>query len=273
MYATTIIDTSAMKAWERAMLFIANSPSELRFGGGTEVKHALDSQVHIILDKNAIDELLSGQWHPSDPFCTEERVKAYKQEYKKGYPADTFDYTYRDRLERGFQTTAGKLSFIQKILSVLSRSSKNNQKYINQIDILRNGLQKQIDEQMGSNRNVAILFNPLIDNFSGKAIPCWNEVLIRWEREGYCSIHTTFRSHDMSAWNANMLAIVEFIYEEIIKLCGCKILYWSEYNYSLHIYKYDLHIVNEMVKISRSPNLAVIQERYDNISSGSIIKL
>ena len=59
MYATTIMDTSAIKAWERAMIFIANSPLRLKFGGGTEVKHALDSQVSIILDKNAIDELLN----------------------------------------------------------------------------------------------------------------------------------------------------------------------------------------------------------------------
>lgn len=274
MYATTIIETSAMKAWEKAMYFVANSPSRLKFGGGTEVKHALDSQVHIILDKNAVDELLNEQWHPSDPFCTPERVKAYKQEYKKDFPADTFDYTYRDRLERGFQITVPKrLSFIRKILNVLSGdTTKSKQKYINQIDILKEGLQKQIDEQMGSNRNVAVLFNPSHDNFSGKAIPCWNEVLIRWEKEGYCSIHTTFRSHDMSAWNANMLALTKFIYEEIVKPCGCKILWWSEHNYSLHIYEYDLHIVNEMVKVNRNLNLTAIQEKYDNISSGNIIK-
>ena len=253
MYATTIIETSAMKAWERTMLFVANSPLRLKFGGGTEVKHALDSQVHIILDKNAVDELLNKQWHPSDPFCTPERVKAYKAEYKKDFPADTFDYTYRDRLENGFGD-----DYYNKV---------------NQIDILRNGLQKQIDEQMGSNRNIAVLFNPIIDNFSGKAIPCLNEILIRWEKEGYCSVHTTFRSHDMSAWNANMLAISEFIYEEIVKPCGCKILYWSEHNYSLHIYEYDLHIVNEMVKISRNPVLSFVQERYNNISSGNIIEI
>ena len=259
MYATTIIDTSAMKAWERTMLFVANSPLKLKFGGGTEVKHALDSQVSIILDKNAIDELLNEQWHPSDPFCTPERVKAYKEEYKKGFPVDTFDYTYRDRLENGFvkQTTP----------------YTGDGKLINQIDILRNGLQKQIKEKMGSNRNVAVLFNPEIDNFSGKAIPCLNEILIRWEKEGYCSVHTTFRSHDMSAWNANMLALTEFIYEEIVRPCGCKILYWSEHNYSLHIYEYDLHIVNEMVKINRNPALVTKQEKYNSISSGNIIEI
>ena len=256
MYATTIIDTSGMKAWERTMLFIANSPLRLKFGGGTEVKNALDSQVSIILDKNAVDELLNEQWHPSDPFCTPERVKAYKEEYKKGFPADTFDYTYRNRLENGFGFHDDAFGY----------------HIVNQIEILRDGLLKQIDEQMGSNRNIAVLFNPAIDNFSGKAIPCLNEILIRWEKEGYCSVHTIFRSHDMSAWNANMLAISEFIYEEIAKPCGCKILYWSEHNYSLHIYDYDLHIVNEMMKVNRNPVLVAKQERYNDIALCNITK-
>jgi len=247
MYSTTIIETSAMKAWERAMYFIANSPLKLKFGGGTEVKHAFDSQVSIILDQNAINELFNEQWHPSDPFCTKERVKAYKAEYKKEFDASVFDYTYRDILEVGF------------------RYPPYPKTPVNQINILKTGLQKQIDEQMGSNRNIAVLFNPSTDNFSGKAIPCWNEILVRWEKEGYCSIHTTFRSHDMSAWNANMLAISEFVNEEIVKSCGCKILYWSEHNYSLHIYEYDLHIIDKIKKVSRNPMLTDKQEGFDNI--------
>ena len=102
MYATTIIETSAMKAWERAMRFVAKSPDRLKFGGGLEVKHALDSQVSIILDNNAIGELLNEQWHPSDPFCAPERIKAYKAEYKKGFDASVFDYTYSNILKQGF---------------------------------------------------------------------------------------------------------------------------------------------------------------------------
>lgn len=247
-----------MKAWERAMLFVANSPLRLKFGGGTEVKHALDSQVSIILDENAVNELLNEQWHPSDPFCTKDRIALYKQEYRKGFDASTFDYTYRDILEQGF-------------------GNAKRYKPINQINILREGLQRQIDENMGSNRNIAILFNPVIDNFSGKATPCFNEILVRWEKEGYCSVHTTFRSHDLaSAWNPNMLALTEFINEDIAKSCGCKILYWSEHNYSLHIYKYDLQIVNEIKRVNRilnrNPALVTKQEIYDNISSGNIIK-
>lgn len=236
------------------MYFIANSPLDLKFGGGTEVKHALDSQVQIILDQNAVNELLNEQWHPSDPFCTPSRIKEYKAEYKKKFGSDVFDYTYRNILEEGF------------------RYPPRPKTPVNQINILRNGLQKQIDEQMGSNRNIAVLFNPSTDNFSGKAIPCWNEILVRWEKEGYCSVHTTFRSHAMNAWNANMLAISEFVYEEIVKPCDCKILYWSEHNYSLHIYTYDLPIVSEIVQVNRNPALVILQKKYDTIGSGEVIR-
>ncbi|MCK4529449.1 hypothetical protein KAW18_18955 [candidate division WOR-3 bacterium] len=253
MYATTILDTSAMKAWERAMLFVAKSPLGLTFGGGTEIKHALDSQASIILDENAVNELLNEQWHPSDPFCTPERIKAYKMEYKKEFDASTFDYTYRDILEN---------SFTNPILSFDETEIKGWEN-INQIDILRAGLQQQINENMGSNRNIAVLFNPVVDNFSGKAIPCFNEILIRWESTGYCSIHTTFRSHDLSAWNANMLALTEFINEEIVKPCECKIQYWSEHNYSLHIYDYALNVVENLKVMPRNPMLANKQRLYE----------
>jgi len=241
------METNFAKAWERAMLFVANSPQELKFGGGTEVKKARDSQVSIILNKNAIDDALNERWHPSDPFCTKDKIRLYKEEYKAGFDASTFDYTYRDRLEQGFRY--------------------HNGYPLNQIDILRNGLQKQIDEQLPSNRNIAILFNPIIDNFSGKATPCFNEILVRWESKNTCSVHTTFRSHDLgSAWNANMLALTEFIYEEVAKPCGCKIVYWSEHNYSLHIYDYDLPIAQNMKIVSRNPNLSITQVRLDDIS-------
>ena len=242
MYATTILETSAMKAWERAMLFVAGSPLRLKFGGGTEVKHALDSQVSIILDNNAINELLSEQWHPSDPFCSKDRVKLYKQEYRKEFDASKFDYTYRDILENGFVTYPGLIV--------------GSGEPVNQIEVLREGLQKQIDENMGSNRNIAVLFNPVVDNFSGKSIPCFNEILVRWEGNGYCSAHTTFRSHDLAtAWNPNMLALADFIDREIAGPCGCKIKYWSEHNYSLHIYEHDLPIVENMIKVPRNPAL------------------
>ena len=69
-----------------------------------------------------------------------------------------------------------------------------------------------------------------------------------------------------------MLAISEFIYEEICKPCGCEILYWSEHNYSLHIYEYDLSIVKNMKIAGRNPMLSLIQVGYNNISSDNVFE-
>lgn len=271
MYATTIMETSAMKAWERAVLFIAKSPLELKFGGGDEIKIANDSQVSFILDENAVNEVLSGKFHPSDPFCTPKRINEYCKEYTKDFQADIFDYTYREILEKGFKhykqndTLIGKA--IKKIFGVELFKVSN----INQIELLRNGLQKQIDEGLGSNRNVAVLFNPAVIHFSDKAIPCWNEILVRWEGNGQCSIHTIFRSHDCgSAEEANWHAMMKFIYEEIVKPCGCIIKYWHEVNYSLHIYEYDLSIMDNLIIVNRNPQLIVKQAEYDRISQGMV---
>ena len=238
-----------MKAWERAMIFVAKSPLQLKFGGSTEVKHAVDSQVTIILDENAINEALNEVVHPSDPFCTPTKINLYKLEYKKQFDPSSFDYTYRDILEHGFR----------------HRTHPNVS--INQIEILRDGLQKQADEKLGSNRNIAVLFNPAVDNFSNKAVPCFNEILVRWESKCQCSVHTTFRSHDLATgWNPNMLAMSEFVNKEIAKPAGCKIKYWVEHNYSLHIYNYDLHIVQGIQIVNRTPSLAAKQEIYNNVA-------
>lgn len=42
MYAKTIHSVSFPKAWEEAVKFVRDSPEKLTFGGGKEVKHAVE---------------------------------------------------------------------------------------------------------------------------------------------------------------------------------------------------------------------------------------
>lgn len=71
MYAKTICSVSFPKAWEEAVKFVRESPEKLVFGGGSEVKHAHDSQCTIVLDRNAVSDVLRNVVHPSDPFATQ----------------------------------------------------------------------------------------------------------------------------------------------------------------------------------------------------------
>jgi thymidylate synthase len=240
MYSKTIISCSFPKAWEEAVKFVRTSPMTIEFGGGSERKPAVDSQTSIILDRNAILDVLAWKVHPSDPFGTPVKISEYLKEYQAGFDASRFDYTYRDRLEHGFNH--------------------------NQLGILRVGLQTQLQEKLSSNRNIAVLFNPEIENFSGKATPCLNEILIRYEGNNEVSIHTTFRSHDLfQAWESNTIAVITMLNEEIVKPCGCTIKFLSEHNYSLHIYKHNLEQANGIKEVSINPQLRAIQEKYNSI--------
>lgn len=251
MYAKTIHSVSFPKAWGEAVKFVRKSPEILTFGGGKEVKHALDSQCTIILDRHAVKEVLGQVVHPSDPFATPAKLKEYIAEYTDEYDAGKFDYTYYNILKEGFYSPANG--------------------FLSQIYALRRGLQKQVDEKMSSNRNVAVLWNPVVHTYSPKAQPCWNEVMVRWVREGEAQIFWTFRSHDLfSAWEGNTVAMINFLNRDVVKPCECEIVEVIESNYSLHIYNYDLPAAMKIKEVQVNPALQSLQDKYDRINCPTI---
>lgn len=254
MYARTIKSCSLPYAWQQAVKYVRKSPEIIRFGGGTEIKHARDSKVQIILDNHAIEDAFRHTVHPSDSFCTdkngnpsEERINTYIREYTKEYDASNFTYTYYDELVNGFENEYGHINLINK---------------------LKNGLKFQIGSNLPSNRNVVTLLN------NGKwdmlsSMPCWNILWIRFEKyeDGivWVSVATWYRSHDLTdAWESNFIAQVTFIQKEILDPLNAKILYWHESNASLHIYEHNLDMANNIKTISLSPQLTQLQARYDH---------
>ena len=256
MYSKTIRSVSFAKAWEEAVKFVRKSPEKLTFGGGKEVKHAVDSQCTIILDEYAVRDVLNHVVHPSDPFATPLKLKEYIAEYTDEYDASRFDYTYYNILKRGFYVT---------------NANTPKESWFNQIEALRKGLKKQCDENLSSNRNVATLWNPVVHTYSLKATPCWNEISIRWKCKGQVQIFWTFRSHDLfSAWGGNTVAMTEFLNREVVKPCNCEIVEIIENNYSLHIYDYDLPKANEIKTVQINPALQRLQNKYDRIDHPTI---
>lgn len=257
MHAKTIRSVSFSKAWEEAVKFVRNSPERLTFGKGKEVKHARDSQCTIILDEHAVRDVLNHVVHPSDPFATPLKLKEYIAEYTDEYDASKFDYTYYNILKRGFGVPYSGVEY-----GVGS---------IDQIIALREGLEDQVNERLSSNRNVAVLWNPVVHTYSNKAQPCWNEVMVRWKEDGKAQIYWTFRSHDLfSAWEGNTVAITEFLNRDVVKPCGCEIVEICEFNYSLHIYDYDLPKANEIKILQVNPALQRLQDKYDRIDNPTI---
>lgn len=255
MYAKTIISVSFPLAWQWAVEFVRKSKYEISFGGGKEIKHAVDSQCTIILDSNAVRDVLNHVTHPSDPFATPDKIKHYIDEYSDGFDASIFDYTYYDILKRGFFVT-----------------NSTEGCFLNQINVLRKGLMKQKTEKLSSNRNVAVLWNPIVQSSSNKSQPCLNEVSVRWMPGDKAVIYNHFRSHDLfAAWGANMIAITEFLNRDVIKPCGCELDGIVETNFSLHIYKYDLEQANEIKELHVSPALQRLQFKYNSMNYPSSI--
>ncbi len=246
MYSKTIRSVSFPLAWQKAVEFVSESPEKLVFGKGKEIKHARDSQCTIILDEHAVRDVLRHEVHPSDPFATPLKLKEYIAEYTDEYDASRFDYTYYDILKGGVNG-------------------------FNQIKALRIGLKTQCKERLSSNRDVAVLWNPLVHTYSPKALPCWNEVMVRWKQDRQVQLYWTFRSHDLfSAWEGNTIAITEFLNREVVKPCGCEIVEICEFNYSLHIYDYDIPKANEIKILSVNPALQRLQDKYDRIDCPTI---
>lgn len=273
MYAKTIHSVSFPKAWEDAVDFVKVSPEKFRFGGGKEIKHAVDSQCTIILDEHAVREVLGHVVHPSDPFATPLKLKAYIDEYSDQFNVSKFDYTYYDILKRGF--SKHKIVARTGVCEVDEESHILQELPFNQIEALRVGLQKQVDENLPSNRNVATLWNPVVHTYSTKAQPCWNEVFIRLIESDHpglrgVRVSTHFRSHDLSAWEANMVAIIEFLNRDVVNPCDCFIAEIVETNFSLHIYDYDLPHYSKIKKLQINPALQRLQDKYDRINCPTI---
>lgn len=257
MYAKTIHSVSFPKAWEEAVKFVRKSPEKLVFGGGKEVKYAVDSQTTIILDEHAVRDVLNHIVHPSDPFATENKLREYISEYSDAYDASIFDYTYYDMLKKGFW------GYYSTGIGLKSD--------FNQIEALRFGLEKQICEKISSNRNVAVLYNPITHTHSSGSSPCWNEVLIRYRGDNKVQIYLHWRSHDLfTAWGGNMISIIEFLNRDVVKPCGCEISEVIETNFSLHIYEYDLPAAMKIKEMPINPALQRLQNKYDRINCSTI---
>lgn len=261
MYAKTIRSVSFPIAWQEAVGFVGKSPEKLTFGGGKEIKHAVDSHCTIILDHHAVSDVLNHVVHPSDPFATPLKLKEYISEYNDAYDASKFDYTYYNILKEGFIEYSTPIEYNQPF---------------DQINALKVGLEKQVDENLSSNRNVAVLFNPVVHTYSPKATPCWNEVLIRYIPSDHpgvrgVKVYNHFRSHDLgTAWEGNMIAMIEFLNRDVVKPCGCEIVEIIETNFSLHIYDYDLPGLKKIKKLQVNPALQLLQDKYDRISNPTI---
>lgn len=220
-------------AWARAVAEVMKNGQEITFGGKIkdkdqyEKKSAMDTDIEIVLEGNALKEAIAGVMHPKFP--TKENVlREYMKEWTRGYDwrKQGFTYCYEDRAEayQGF-----------------SCCLQNEFITIDQWTLARNDLAQQIATGIQSNRNVIVIGNPSIDRFEiPDSPPCLREIWIRHEGDCRVSVKTLWRSRDLfNAWMTNIPGLLSAVMREVIIPNNCEIVQYVDKNHSIHIYRGD----------------------------------
>jgi len=242
-YPTTLLinETNFHTAWTRSICHVINNGIDLIIGDASEPKPITDACVLFELTGDAIRQIEARELHPQfpfqhiDPYC-EEFTREYQEKYLNFEEDQKFSYTYFDRLTNYNTSRMGYTTFTT-----------------DQIETLDRYLSMQISDEISSNRDQAITWR-VDDDLGNDSAPCLQRIWIRYLGNNNVEVHLTFRSHDLfSAWQANMIAIIEMLNREIIKPNNCKIVKIIEFNDSLHIYKSDFAAAKKVKSIPVNP--------------------
>lgn len=229
-----IQDTDFNNAWFKSIRYIINNGIDLTIGDASEPKPIKDACILIGLTGNAIKQIENHEIHPQYPFkyineyCNE-FTRSYQSEYEIKPADEKFSYTYFDRFTNYFN--------------------------IDQLKYMKLNLEIQIKDNIFSNRNQIITWDQVNDIFD-PSCPCLQNIWVRYLGSKQVEIHWHFRSHDLfSAWQSNIIAIIEMLNREVIKPNNCEIIKITEYNDSLHIYKSDLNAASKVKPTPMNPQL------------------
>ena len=150
----------------------------------------------------------------------------------------------KTRKEKGLDKKPFVYTYPQRVLRQLTVSSIDSDPYyVDQFNVMV----ERLSNNNGSNRAVAVLYNPGLD-FEKIDIPClnWLQATIR---DSELELHCMFRSNDLyGAWPSNMYLLTFFglwlaeQFDENLQFNG--IHYHSS---SLHIYKTDIPMVEKIL--------------------------
>jgi thymidylate synthase len=216
-------------AWARAVRFCHMFGTPLIFGDTKEPKKAKQSVQLISLTGNAITQIENGEIHPKYPFknirqYADEFTREFLEEYLKRSEDRKFVYLYFERMVK-YEGSDGNL--------------------IDQLDLARQQLREQIDSGVASNRSQIVLWQRKKDDKS-KAPPCVQRIWIQYLGDGQVDVHQEFRSRDLMALQANIIAIAECLNREVVWPNNCRIARIVDYSDSLHIYDSMQNVVDEV---------------------------
>jgi len=195
---------------------IYNKGNDLHFGGTEEEKDAREIFAVIQLYGNALNDLYEGRLPKGWKFG-EAANKVYIEMLKNPDKGDQ-PYTYGERLHR-YPALDGN---------------------INQVENVRNALQKSIETGIQSNRIVFIIWNPL--DIYMENPDCFNWGQLRVSEGNKVSMRIVFRSNDAAnAVFANMGAVIRVFVDEAITPAGGELeeVIWTAASEHIYLNEFD----------------------------------
>jgi len=231
-----VIDSGSFNiAWLIAMNNVLKSDVDISFGSSKEPKCAKDSCQVISLTGTAIDQISNGLLHPDFSFKS---IDQYKKE---------FDVDFLGEYNTWPEEKKFTYLYIERIVQYRSQNGT-----VDQLEVLRDQLENQINNKIGSNRSQAITWEPEVDVVNN-ASPCMQRIWSRWigEENGvnYVDLHLDWRSRDLfNAWQPNLIAVTWMLNKYVYGPNNCRIYRLIDKNDSLHIYKGDIELAKEIVE-------------------------
>jgi len=215
-------------AWATAVRYVLRNGRKITIGDASDPKPIRDACVLFGLTGDAIRQIEDHELHPQFPFRhIDQYCEMFTREYQKHYQelpkGEKFTYTYFDRLTNYDITRMGYTIFAEDQLKKLDQY-----------------LSMQIHDEISSNRDQAITWR-VDDDLGNKSPPCLQRIWIRYLGDRNAEVHLTWRSRDLyTAWQANIIALIDMLNREVIKPNDCKIVKIVDYIDSLHIYESDV---------------------------------
>jgi len=219
-------------AWARAIRTVLHDGRKIVFGDTSEPKYARDTCALFELTGGAIKQIEDRELHPQfpfqhiDPYC-EEFTREYLSQYIEKPDQEQFSYLYFERF------------VLYPYIGYYAEDDLFYEGYIDQIQLLRERLAVQKEIGIASNRDQAITWQPKRD-FGSASPPCLRCIQVRYLGKNNAEVHLTWRSRDLyTAWQANIIAVIDMLNREVIRPNGCRIVKIIDFSNSLHIYKSD----------------------------------
>ena len=221
-------------AWARAVRNVLRDGKPMTIGDISEPKPIRDACVLFELTGDAIRQIEDRELHPQFPFrhidqYCKEYTREFLEKYVKKPEEKRFSYLYFERLAM--------------------------YENIDQIRGLCKRLAIQKETGITSNRDQAITWQPKID-LGNASPPCLQRIQIRYLDDDNAEVHLTWRSRDLyTAWQVNIIAIIDMLNREVIRPNGCRIIKIIDFSDSLHIYDSDSKEAEKVKLLPANPQM------------------